>query len=377
MPAMNDPVAVVGIVGIAVLGACVGSFLNVCIHRWPRNLKVNQPARSFCPSCERPIPWHENLPILSWLLLRGKCAGCRKPISPRYLLVELLTAAVFLLIWLAFPPAEAAALIVLAVACIVTVFVDFEHYIIPDQVTWGILPFGILASVLVPGLHGEDTWLGGLAASLLGAVAGFAVLWGVVEMGKRLFGRKTRRFEDEVKWELREGEEAPDLVLGSEVLPWEDLFNRVSDRLIIEGSAFKLNGKKLAGRRLVLHWDRLAVADDNRPGETIQLDQVKSLEGRAKRVVIPREAMGFGDVKFLAMAGAFIGWKGVLLTVFAASLYGSIFGIGVIVLNRRNWAGRIPFGPWLVAGVWTWILFGEVLLDGYLAFVGLRQDVLF
>src|SRR3954465_6429281 len=85
------------------LGAAVGSFLNVCIYRMPRDLSVNKPRRSFCPSCKKQIAWHENLPLISWLVLRGKCANCGAPISSRYFVVELLTAILFLVVWLAFP----------------------------------------------------------------------------------------------------------------------------------------------------------------------------------------------------------------------------------------------------------------------------------
>src|SRR5688500_10978207 len=83
-----------------VLGASIGSFLNVCIYRLPRDLSVNNPRRSFCPACNRPIPWSQNLPLISWMVLRGKCANCRAPIAFRYFAVELITALLFLAVWL-------------------------------------------------------------------------------------------------------------------------------------------------------------------------------------------------------------------------------------------------------------------------------------
>jgi leader peptidase (prepilin peptidase)/N-methyltransferase len=86
-----------------VLGAAVGSFLNVCIYRWPVDLSINKPRRSFCPNCKQAIPWHQNLPLISWLFLRGRCASCDAKISFRYFAVELVTALVFLAIWECFP----------------------------------------------------------------------------------------------------------------------------------------------------------------------------------------------------------------------------------------------------------------------------------
>jgi leader peptidase (prepilin peptidase)/N-methyltransferase len=86
----------------AVLGAVTGSFLNACIHRMPRGVSLLNPRRSFCPSCEKTIPWYENLPVASWIVLRGKCSGCGASISPRYPFVELLTAGLFCALWMKF-----------------------------------------------------------------------------------------------------------------------------------------------------------------------------------------------------------------------------------------------------------------------------------
>src|SRR5947208_15631423 len=117
------------------LGAAVGSFLNVCIYRLPRDLSVNEPRRSFCPACKQQIPWQQNLPLLSWLFLRGRCASCGSRIAFRYLAVELISALLFLAVWLAFPWEIALTYWILVSLLIVATFIDFEHFIIPDEVT--------------------------------------------------------------------------------------------------------------------------------------------------------------------------------------------------------------------------------------------------
>ncbi len=368
---MDNPVEILGSVSAFILGASIGSFLNVCIYRWPLGLKVNKPARSFCPGCRRSIPMWQNIPLLSWLLLRGRCAGCKSPISFRYFGVELLTGLVFWGLWEHFPPAQAVALAFFAVSCIVTVFVDFEHYIIPNQVTWGFLPVGLAAAAAVPQLLGQEIWWKGLLASALGAAVGYGVLWLVVELGKRAFGKKTRSFPEPVDWKLHEGpDENPELLLDGKTNLWEDLFNRETDRLIIETNGLTVDGRKSSANVVVVAWDHLVLREEGKEDQKIPLAEVKVLGGLTRRVVVPREAMGMGDVYFLAMAGAFVGWKGVLFTVFAASIYGTVFGLAVMILGRKHWAGRIPFGPWLVAALWTWILVGTPVLEWYLGMLG-------
>src|SRR5437764_4653703 len=136
-----------------VFGACVGSFLNVCIYRFPLNLSINQPRRSFCPSCKRQIPWHQNLPLVSWLVLRGRCANCGARIAFRYFAVELLTASFFLIIWKAFPWPIAVAYLVFIALVITATFIDFAHFIIPDEITIEGTVAGLIASIVIPSLR--------------------------------------------------------------------------------------------------------------------------------------------------------------------------------------------------------------------------------
>src|SRR5438132_5846932 len=140
-----------------VLGAAVGSFLNVCIYRLPVDLSINKPRRSFCPACKASIPWHQNVPLISWLLLRGRCARCGSKIAFRYFAVELLTALLFLAIWQSFPRQVALAYWVFVSLIIVGTFVDLEHFIIPDQITIGGTIAGVFASLAVPSLMNTDS----------------------------------------------------------------------------------------------------------------------------------------------------------------------------------------------------------------------------
>ena len=192
----------------AVLGACVGSFLNVCIWRIPRDESVIAP-RSHCPSCNRLIPWYLNIPVLSWLLLRGKCRWCRQPISARYIAVELLTALLFCTVFLqatseppplGMTPLGHEALIpvywVFLAALVCGAFVDLEHMIIPDSVTIGGMVAGPVFSALVPALHGREVWYQGLIASGIGELAGFGLLFLVAVLGEKLFKKEAMGFGD-------------------------------------------------------------------------------------------------------------------------------------------------------------------------------------
>jgi leader peptidase (prepilin peptidase)/N-methyltransferase len=289
-----------------ILGLLMGSFLNVCIFRLPRNCMSIVKPRSRCPKCLNWIAWYDNLPVLSWAALGGKCRHCRNPISIRYTLVELLTGALFLYAgWRAIygvpsPGRDQAVQFAVQAwfvsALIVCTFVDLEFRIIPDEVSLSGILIGLAASAAFPFLHPvglrdlplspaghlpaflEGGHLGSLAASMMGSIAGAGAIYAVGLMGKLLFHR------------------------------------------------------------------RVAAAGE----ET---------------------AMGFGDVKFMAMAGALLGWRGVLLTLLVACLWGSLFGIGKLVVTRRM--GFVPFGPFLSVGALT-MLFIPASVDralrGYMNF---------
>jgi leader peptidase (prepilin peptidase)/N-methyltransferase len=344
-----------------VFGAVVGSFLNVCIYRLPRDLSVNEPRRSFCPHCKITIPWYQNLPILSWLWLRGRCASCGAAISPRYILVEILTGCAFLALWLKFGLPLAPAYALFAALLIVATFIDFEHYIIPDEITLGGTVAGILLSAALPGLMGVSVWWQGALLSLVAAAGGYAALWLVVEAGKLAFGRKRLVPEKPEPFRFEPDEENPRMVIGDEIWPWQEIFSRPSDMLVLECREAVLNGVLLRDRTVRVFYNRIVV-----DGKETPLEDVRQFTGVLTAIVIPREAMGLGDVKFLACIGAFLGWQAVVFTVVSSSVVGALVGGGMLLVTRGKAGGKIPYGPYLALGAALWLVCGPELVSWYL-----------
>lgn len=344
-----------------ILGAVVGSFLNVCIYRLPLDLSLNQPRRSFCPSCKNPIPWHQNVPLFSWLFLRGRCAHCGARIAFRYFGVELITACLFLAVWQTFPWPVAIAYWIFVALVIVATFIDFEHFIIPDQITIGGTIAGLVASIAVPELMQTDSRLAALVRSLLAAALGYLALLFVLEAGKLAFGKKRVRFDAPTpfSWK-RQGDDA-DFVVGPEQSLWSDHFARETDRLLLHCDEAKIDNRIHGPVVLDFHYNRVAVE-----GETISLDEVNEISGVARELQIPREAMGRGDLKFLAAIGAFLGWRAVLFSIFAGSLVGSFVGLATMLIGKRVWSAKLPFGPYLAFGALAWMFFGETFVQWYL-----------
>ncbi|RYD65961.1 MAG: prepilin peptidase [Verrucomicrobiaceae bacterium] len=361
------------------IGACIGSFLNVVIYRVPIGLSVNEPKRSFCPKCKADIPMRLNIPLVSWLWLRGKCANCKAPIAFRYFGVELLTALLFMAVWWFLQTSvplgfflcpELGVLLplwIMAALFVAIAFIDIEHLIIPTSFTTAISIVGLGAAALWPRLPDLSGWASldplladGLKQSVLGWVIGFCGLWCMVLLGKLAFGKKKVEFAEPVAWKLIEPENEVDPIffeMDGVKTAWWDIFYRKSDRLILNATEVSANGESHGAGEVTIREHQVEL-----PGGTmIPLDDLKSLEGMGTSAVIPREAMGMGDVHLMGAIGAFFGWAGVFFSLFAASLY----AIVAAVLGRIGFGRQLPFGPFLILGALTWMFGGWKLAEWY------------
>jgi leader peptidase (prepilin peptidase) / N-methyltransferase len=276
------PTAVaVGAIAFA-FGLVIGSFLNVVVYRLPRGESIVWPG-SRCPACSRAIRPFENIPLISYLLLGGRCRGCAAPISLRYPALELLTAVLFAVIALETGPRVDTALwCAFAAMLVAAAAIDAEHRIIPDELSVGGLAAGLVLVPIMEALHGEP-YLSALLRSFWGALLGGGLLWSVGFTHARLSGALGRTFEH-----------------------WPG-----------DGAAYPVPGS-------LDYWTWF-------PG------------------------LGFGDVKLLAMIGAFVGPGGVVETLLAASIAGLALGLASALVTRR-WDSPFGFGPALAVGALLVIL---------------------
>jgi leader peptidase (prepilin peptidase)/N-methyltransferase len=369
---MDETIKTIFLVFSGLLGAAVGSFLNVCIWRLPREgLSPARPRRSFCPSCATEIRWFDNLPIVSWLLLRGQCRDCRAPISARYTAVEALTAALFLLVAMRYlvadRPSPAGFVIVaaLASALVVASFVDLELWWIPDEITLRGMLLAPWLLVLVPDLHARSgdmtirsaaTWLRGFLEAHRGSVAQTLgqVPWVLLASaasgallafaGYRLSCRGPRDGEPKSREETW-------VVVHTLALAG------------CTGMACVLDPRLLNSPRVLSLWAALA-------GMFTGASLVW-LIGWVGAKAFRKPAMGLGDVKLMGLLGAFTGWLQVIEGFFLACILGSLVGIVLICRRRGHY---IPFGPYLAAACLFMILFPggfQALLSWYVGiFVG-------
>ena len=251
-----------------VFGCIVGSFLNVCIHRLPLGMSIVTPP-SHCPHCQYSIPWYLNIPLVTWLALRGRCKNCGAPISPRYFIVELLTGVAFLGCWLAFGRPEVTRFIPCRVALVYAVFlagliaatfIDFEHFIIPDEITYGGMAAGLIASFLFPALQGAHTLTDGMWQSVLGIGAGAGIIYAILRLGKLLFGRQRLKLPADTKIVFTE----TSVHLPDREIPYDELFYRQSDVIALHARTVELvdRGYKDVMVRLALRSGWLEIGEE-------------------------------------------------------------------------------------------------------------------
>lgn len=337
------------------LGSMAGSFLNVCIHRMPRGESVVFPP-SHCPHCGYAIPWYLNIPLVTWIYLRGKCRNCGAPISVRYFLVELLTALLFLFCWLTYGHYSAAVAVVFCIllaGLIVATFIDFEHLIIPDEITLGGIVVGLLASFLVPELHNTGNSALALQRSFIGVLVGAGVIYGILRLGKLAFGRQQVQLPPDSTLIFTE----TTLKLPEEEIAYEDLFYRNSDTIVLDAKRLETIDRCYWNVHVRLQPNLLMIGD-----EKFNPENVPHMEALTDKVVLPREAMGFGDVKFMAAIGAFLGWIGVLFSLLVSSVLGAAVGVGLIAARKSEWSSRIPYGPYIAMAAVLWLFFGGTVV---------------
>jgi leader peptidase (prepilin peptidase)/N-methyltransferase len=343
------------------LGCIIGSFLNVCIYRMPLEMSIVTPS-SHCPHCKYAIPFYLNIPLVTWLALKGRCKNCGAPISFRYFLVELLTGLAFVGCWLKFgDPDHPLSSLTIALAysiflggLMVASFIDFEHFIIPDEITYGGAALGLVASLLTPALQSAPSAGMGVVRSVVGIVVGAGTVYVILRLGKLMFGRHLLKLEPGTKIIFTETV----LCLGEREIPYEEIFYRKTDTIVLSARRVELVDRCYREAVIKLSPSVLDIG-----GEKLNPAEVAWLEAWCDEVVLPREAMGLGDVKFMGAIGSFIGWQGALFSLMVSSLIGATVGVILIALRRREWSSRMPYGPYIALSAVVWVFAGHRILD--------------
>ena len=271
-------------------------------------------------------------------------------------MVWALIGVAFLSCWIGFGQSPALAIVygVLLAGLIVATFIDFKHFIIPDEITIGGILVGFLCSFLLPQLHGQKLLIGGALQSLFGIGVGAGLVYLVLRAGKLAFGRQRITFAGDTKMTFTD----TTLVLPDKEIPYEELFYRKSDAIELHARMVKLGDRSYRDVLVRLTPTSLHIGD-----EICNPEDVSQMEAAGTEIVLPREAMGLGDVKFMAAIGAFLGWQAVMFSLMASSLIGSLVGVGLIAARRRKWSSRLPYGPYIALAATIWIFVGKQILD--------------
>lgn len=340
-------------------GCFIGSFLNVCIYRMPIGESIIWPP-SHCPKCKYQIPWYLNVPLVTWLSLRGKCANCSMPISPRYFAVELLTGICFLSAWLMHGRVStgvALCYFVLLAGFIVASFIDFEHYIIPDEITLGGTVVGFILSFFVPALHQTTKTSVSLERSFWGIVVGAGIVYLVLRTAKVFLGKETWMLEPDTNVIFGE----TSIKLPDKEVPFEELFYRKSDVIVIQAKIVKVEDKTWENVALRLSPEQLTIGEDK-----FDPANVPHMEVVTSEITVPREAMGLGDVKYMAAIGAFLGWQGAAFSLMFSSVVGVVFTGVLYLINPNGYHNRIQYGPYISIAAVTWMFGGKELVTWWL-----------
>ncbi|MGE0267722.1 MAG: A24 family peptidase [Candidatus Omnitrophota bacterium] len=329
-----------------IFGICFGSFLNVCIVRWPHEQSVVSPG-SKCISCQKPIAWFDNIPLLSYLLLGGKCRNCKAKFSIRYFFIELLTGVTFVVFYAYYGLDYILIPYLFMVCCfIIATFVDFGHRIIPDQVSVGGLVAGLIFSGIFPALHQTDPQVLLFGRWGMRCLVGLLVVTSVLE--SIFFRDKTETTVDDQENKIFE---LWTIVIVSAAIIFD---------LFVE---FVLPALKLTGlSQHLLSLDAAVI------GFMIGGGSIYAM-GVLGDFLFKKESMGGGDVKLLAMVGAFLGWKASLLAFFIAPFFGALFGL---IEKVRTNDTTIAYGPFLVLGSLIALFWEDQIIQYILGLYGLR-----
>lgn len=349
----------------ALFGACIGSFLNVVIYRMPLGLSVSEPRRSFCPHCKKLIPWYLNLPILSWLMLRGRSACCGKRISLRYWLVEVACASLFAFLawWFAHDHVLVVALLCIWTALMLAIFcMDWEQMVVMPSLAVGAAVCGLLTSLMAPWVvssMAQDA-ADGVQASVCGALGGFIIFRLVGLLGRLMFGRKKADFEQPQAWCVQQAEDGEDieLQLGDQKFLWSDLFMERANRMVLKAATEQHHQQECAD--IVLCADSMRLPD----GTEVSLESVQKLSGTCNGYAARKEAMGSGDAWIAMAIGALCGLSGVIFALVA----GSVIGIIAAAFARIGRGTPMPFGPALIAAAFIWLIYGVGNWELYLIY---------
>ena len=232
---------------------------------------------------------------------------------------------------------------------LVATFIDFEHFIIPDEITIGGIATGVVLSGLFPEIHGGTKAAHGLRDAAIGAAVGGGLVYGILRLGKLLFGQQQVALPAASLITFTENE----LLLPTGPITYEELFYRKSDTVAFRAARLEMVDRCYRDVDVRLSPSRLRVGNDEFDPATVH-----HLEAVTDNLVLPREAMGFGDVKFMAAIGAFLGWPAVLFSLMASAFLGSVVGVTLIACRRREWSSRMPYGPYIALAAVIW-LFGR------------------